>query len=835
VIAALLLGLAALTAISSGCSQEPKNEVWIVGLDGADWDILDPLLARGDLPNLAKLRREGAWGVLQSDEPMLSPILWTSIATGKTADLHGVTWFMSDGPDGTKIPVSSQSRRVRSVWNIASENDMKVGVLGWWATWPAEPVNGYIVSDYVAWHSFGVTGRDLQVGGKVYPPELIEDVESAFLSSADIEEALLQRMIHLPPEHLRFDPAADPYSDPVMHLRQALATSRSYTDFALKKLAEERPELLAVYYEGTDAIMHLFMNYAPPRLPWIDAQEFAAYRDVVGEYWRWQDEVLGELLAQRGPNTSIVVVSDHGFRTGNERLKEDHFSVDTADASHMPDGIVILNGPGIRAGARIVDLDLYDVAPTVLYMLGLPVADDFTGDVASAAFTEEQMQARPVERVSTYEVGEWDRGTDLVVDPAAGQQMEEMLRSLGYISSSGGETGEAAPVSGNVEQAINLSIVLRQQGRYDEAAKTLEDVLEEAPGHIQARTNLARIYAETGRLEEAETLYRALVRDDSQQLEHYEDLALAVANQDDAEGALEVYEAGLAIDPEWVTGLAGKGFALHKLGRSEESLQTLDAALAKDPRHADAHYYRGAVLESLGRTPEAIGELERALSLDPSQVPAAIQLGIIRERQGEIQAALTTLEVAERYAEDDPQLHATLGSILLRVGRVPEALARLEAAVERMPDDVGLRGNYGLALLMSGDLPRAAENFEAVTKLDPQAADAFGQLGGIYMQMGRPDDAERVLTRAVEMQPDHAQLQFSLGGLYHRTGRLDQAKAQYEKAIELDDDVGVYHYMLGMVYGEQGNEVRAMELVNEGRRLDPTLPMPGEGPPPQGQ
>ena len=94
-----------------GCRRSPSSEVWIIGLDGADWNILDPLIEAGALPNIAALRDESAWGVLLSDEPMLSPILWTSIATGKTPDQHGVTWFMSDAPDGTKIPVSSRDRR----------------------------------------------------------------------------------------------------------------------------------------------------------------------------------------------------------------------------------------------------------------------------------------------------------------------------------------------------------------------------------------------------------------------------------------------------------------------------------------------------------------------------------------------------------------------------------------------------------------------------------------------------------------------------------------------------------------------------------------------------
>ena len=142
-----------------GCSQDPGPEVWIIGLDGADWDQLGPMIERGELPHLAALRDGGASGILRSDMPMISPILWTSIATGKTPDLHGVTWFLTDAPDGSKMPISSYNRSVKAFWNIASEAGRTCGMVGWWATWPAEPINGWLASDYVAWHSFGVTGR----------------------------------------------------------------------------------------------------------------------------------------------------------------------------------------------------------------------------------------------------------------------------------------------------------------------------------------------------------------------------------------------------------------------------------------------------------------------------------------------------------------------------------------------------------------------------------------------------------------------------------------------------------------------------------------------------
>lgn len=809
-----------------GCSGPPADEVWVIGLDGADWDLLDPMIARGELPHLASLRQDGAYGVLRSDEPMLSPILWTSIATGKTADLHGVTWFMSDAPDGTKIPVSSRNRWVRAVWNIASEREVPVGVVGWWATWPAEPVDGFVVSDYVAWHSFGVTGREFEAPGKTHPPELQDRVQEFFPAPESIDNALLQTMVHLPPERLGFDAAAGPFGGPITHLRQAIATTIGYTDLTLHLLEEERPRFLAVYYEGTDAVEHLFSRHMSPRLPWISEEDHAAYKDVVEAYWRWQDQQLGRLLAQRGPNTTVVVISDHGFRIGDERLKEDEFQVETADASHMPDGIVVLNGPPVRKGARIRGADIYDVTPHVLHLLGLPVAEDMKGSPWVDALDPAWKAEHPVQTIPTYETGDWDRGDDLVVDAAAGESMEEMLRSLGYIS--GGNDGDdagATPATGNVEQGVNMAVVLRQQGRYAEAASQLETILADQPGHVEARSNLARVYAEMDRLPDAEALYADLVAESPDDLRSREDWALALARLGRFDDALDAYDTGLQQDPDWATGLAGKGFALHQLGRSQEGLTVLDKAVEADPRMATAHYYRGTVLRTLGRPADARRALERAVQLDPTNPAAVVLLSVAREEAGDAAGALQLVERVRNQGVDDPDLRAQAGALYLKAGRLPEAVAELSAVADIL-DDPQVYGNYGTALGMGGDLAGAARNFEKVVEKDPDSVEGIGTLAQIHMQMQRPEKAETLLTDAVRRIPDAPMLRMNLGTLYHGLNRLDDAEREYRKAIELDDSVGVFYYQLAMLMGQRGQEADARELVRKARELDPSLPDP---------
>jgi tetratricopeptide (TPR) repeat protein len=808
-------------AAFAGCERAPENELWVIGLDGADWDILEPLMAQGELPNLARLRREGAWGALQSDEPMLSPILWTSIATGKTADLHGVTWFMSDGPNGEKIPVSSHNRWVRALWNIASESKLRSTVIGWWATWPADPIEGYILSDYIGWHSFGVTGRTLEAAGKTHPATLQAEVQPLFPDPSSIPMETLQKMVHLPPAELSSDTSASPFGNPIAHLRQALSTTVGYTQSALHLLEKERSELFMIYFEGTDAVEHLFGSHAAPRLPWIDEADFAAYRDVVVEYWKWQDLRLGELLARRNPSTNILVVSDHGFRTGAERLKEEHFSIDRADASHLPDGIVVLNGPAVATSARLRGATIYDVAPTALHLLGLGVPDDFEGRVLVEGLSAAYMEAHPIQRVPSYEVGAFARAPLDFGAGVDGEAMEEMLRSLGYIS--GGPDGTNA-VSGSVEQAVNLAVVLRRRNKYEEAKSTLERVLELAPGHVEARSNLARVHAEMGNLPEAETMYRALLEERPQELAHYDDLALALGRQDKTGEALEIYERGLARFEGWAGGFAGRGFALHLLGRDEEALAALDRAVELDPRDAASHYYRGAVLAELDRLDEARAELQRALELAPGHAPAILRLNELAGGSADPAANLVALEQAYQINGEDPDLKAALGAAYLRLERIPEALPLLRDAAERLPDDALTQGNAGMAYAMSGDLRSAARQFERVLELEPGSREAIGTLGQIYLRSGQPERAEELLERSVELAPGDPRARYALGEFYHQTGQIDAALQQYEEASRLDPTVGAYIYQQAMIHGQRGDEAKARQLVAQARSLDPTLP-----------
>src|SRR5712692_295453 len=169
--------------------------IWL-GLDGLDWEILDRLSSEGKMPNWTRLVAEGYSSRLTAFMPILSPVVWTTAATGVGPDVHRVLDFQEVDPKtGQKIPVSGRSRRVPAVWNLASAAGRKVGVVGWWATHPAEEVNGFFVSD----HASPILYERLPLSGVAFPPALDAGVAQIVARDGRVDAAELSRYLGLSP------------------------------------------------------------------------------------------------------------------------------------------------------------------------------------------------------------------------------------------------------------------------------------------------------------------------------------------------------------------------------------------------------------------------------------------------------------------------------------------------------------------------------------------------------------------------------------------------------------------------------------------------------------
>ncbi len=299
--------LTAILLLSCGNSLDhvprPSGKVLLIALDGATWDRIDPLIARGRLPHLAKLCREGARGVLTSIDGV-SPTLFTTIATGKTPEQHGILRFVKEG----NVPFTSADRKVRALWNVVSERGGTVNVVGWFTTWPAEEVNGAFISDRC----------EGPLPGGAFPSELDTLLASTSRALPPGEAARLAERLYGSPL-----PAEEASSDVRDHASfEASIVDYFRTDLLRLEWAEtllrrQPADFNAVFFKGIDPISHQAWIFSEPQAflqrcrPTAGA--LARYGDAIDRYYVFMDEAIGRLATAAPPGTHLVIMSDHGF------------------------------------------------------------------------------------------------------------------------------------------------------------------------------------------------------------------------------------------------------------------------------------------------------------------------------------------------------------------------------------------------------------------------------------------------------------------------------------------------------------------------------------------
>lgn len=409
-----LLGwaIACLFALSCSPKVEPPSKVLVVGVDAADWGVMKNLLDAGKLPNFARLISEGATGRLETFIPLRkSPILWTSIATSMLPEEHGIGGYIKPRSNGAGVPYTGNVRRVKALWNILGEKGMKVGVVGWMVTWPAEEVNGYMVSDYIQYE----TEKRIKLEQQTYPEELFEEIDTLRVTQADVTDERIRHLFPVDYEVVK-DEIAPWHKD---YVKMIFATDETFRRVALH-LYEKGVDFLAVYFNGVDSMCHNFWEQRKqPRHP---------LSSVIDNYYIWMDGVLGQFIDLVDEETLLIVCSDHGFY-GPRRAKDGGILLGVY--MHGKYGIVSLMGKGVRRGARIVDAGILDITPTILYALDLPVGRDMRGRVLTEAFDVEVLKSRPVSFIPTYESGERVVGEPL--QSPVDDKIKERLRALGYI------------------------------------------------------------------------------------------------------------------------------------------------------------------------------------------------------------------------------------------------------------------------------------------------------------------------------------------------------------------------------------------------------------------
>ena len=787
--------------------QETGVRVLLIGLDSADWDVLDPLIARGEVPNLARLKSSGAWARLRSNVPTLSPILWTTVATGKAPDKHGVNDFLvADPRTGRKVPINSTFRRTKALWNILSDAGVTSDFIAWWASWPAEAVRGHLVSDRVSYSTFSFAASQ-DSRGAVYPPEYAATVERLRVSEASINYRQVARFLHVSEGEFHRARVVAGRKGPVSETLESinvftrvLAATETYRRVALDLLdagarSAAPARLSAVYFEGIDEVNHRFAHCAPPREPLCPAGDYDRFKDAVTAFYRYQDEIVGELQA-KAPGSTVLILSDHGFSSGANRPRTAKPFIEGGDPGRWHDlyGIFIAGGPSTRNGEMPV-VTLYDIAPTILHLLGLPVPDDMPGRVLEAALSPDFMARHPIVRAPSYEglpeAGEQRQadaqgvaapGQGEILPDAADDEVVNKLRSLGYVNggnrggaaaSASGEAGSApagarAPAgpdagseSGGIPTLLfhtNLARVYLQKKQYDLAEAEYRQALRIQPGSAQALGGLAVLYEAKGEPEKALETVRNMVRQapagDPGPLVKVAELFIQLNRAEDGVAFLTRLQLPKGGGPKsevarWVA----LGMLHTAAGNAREAESSLLKALGLEPTSVNAMQELFALYDAQGRAQDLEPRLRAALSRDPRSAMHHNWLGLIAKRRGDLKGAEAEFQKALALAPDLVGVMANLGSLLLQQERAGEAVELLTRALEKEPRNVESRTNLIVALGMTHDLAGAAGRVAEAKSMGQRVPHFYNALAYALYINGQQDKAMAALKESLKIDP----------------------------------------------------------------------------------
>jgi Tfp pilus assembly protein PilF len=785
-------------------------------------------------------------GRLRTITPTLSPVIWTSMATGVLPTRHGIVDFVATtGRDGELVPVTSSLRKVKAIWNILSEHGMRVGVVGWWASYPAEAVDGYVVSDRVAYQLFRAPlAGDQARRGRVFPPDIDPLVASLTRHPETISDAELREYIGGADRPMS---TSQDDQQRIASFKTLLAAGDTYAATAESLSERFRPDLTAFYLEGTDTVAHLFMPYTPPPLKGTTAAGRRMFGRTVDAYYRHADSLLGRLIETVEP-AAIIVCSDHGFRTGENRpLTESRIGYGPAADWHRKYGVIVLHGAPFRSGHTLEEASVLDITPTVLTLFGFPVAEDMDGRPLSDAFRPEFLAAHPIDYVPTYEgerlvhfergeagpapaagsspavedepvsrqppepvAGEASRQPESArppSDPAGDEALMERLSSLGYLSQDSANSHNnrgllllgrgdyegairefelAAKASQDVPMArFNLARAHYQNGDQQAASRVLHELLKRQPRSKEAENLLGNIAMDRGRLQEAEEHFGRALEIEPNFTDGLNSLGLLYDRQERYAEALRRFRRVVEIDPDYAEAYNNIGLIEQREARIDDSIATFHRAIAADPQFAGSYSNLAVSLERRGDLAAAEEQYREALRREPGNVKVRVNYGGLLYQQGRLQEARAELEQAVESDARDASAHNNLGAVYGRLGRSADAILAYRRAIALQPDYADARHNLGLALLREGHSVEGEKELLVLVESHPRYAPGYLTLGRHQLGEGNLSGAVDRLTAGVRAIPRNWELQRLLAEAYLRQGETAAALAALDAALAI--------------------------------------------------
>ena len=285
-------------------SRKPK--LIIIGLDGAGFDVINPFINSGRLPNMASLISEGAHGDLESTIHPLTPLAWTSLLSGQNPGNHGIFDFFAREKDSYKFRlVTATECEGHDFIDILSDAGLRIASINVPLTYPPREVNGIMIS--------GMGTPNLQVKF-TFPDELGKELLKKFPGYA-------------------ISPPYDRGREVIPKSLKTMVESR--TEAALMLAEKYEPDVLLMVYQATDIAQHLFWHdHYDPDSPGTDE----AFADVIPHIYEMTDAGIGKLRDYAGHDVPVLIVSDHGAQGLDLVVGLNRFLADKGFLKFFPPG-----------------------------------------------------------------------------------------------------------------------------------------------------------------------------------------------------------------------------------------------------------------------------------------------------------------------------------------------------------------------------------------------------------------------------------------------------------------------------------------------------------------
>lgn len=700
------------------------RKVLLVGWDSADWKAINPLLDAGKLPHLEQLINGGVIGNLATLYPALSPMLWTSIATGKRPMKHGIHGFAEPDPHtGGVRPITNLSRKTKAVWNILSQNGKKCVVVGWWPSHPAEPLpDGVMVSNHFQRASNPDPTKPWPMQpGTVHPPRLNDALAELRIHPAELDGSHILPFV---PKAAEIDRKKDRSLE---GLAKTIADCTCIQAAATHLIRSEPWDFMAVYFDAIDHFGHGFMRYHPPRQKHIPEKDFELYSGVIEAGYRYHDMMLGVLMAMAGPDTTVLLMSDHGFHPDHLRPAAIPMEPAGPAVEHRHYGIFALKGPGIKKDERIYGATVLDICPTLLSLFDLPIGQDMDGKPLVTVFSDEPK----IETITTWDGisgndGSHPPGTKL--DAGEAREALKQLEALGYIQPLP-EDAEKAVAETSAELQYNLACAHTDANQHGKAAEIFAQLWRDKPDEHRYGAKLISSQLALGRFANARASieqlhanrkkYAAESREELKKLkEKFKDkkpedlkppeemefrrhaaraslspapmlqleamLLLAENKPADALAILKKLEKSGRAQPDFYAQMGRCSLGVKNFTEAERHFKK---ALELDPEHAHAHFGLAQIRLAQRRNFEAAGAALTSVGLLYYNPPAHFCLGIALHRLGKIGRAVEALRVCVTQNPNFLPAHRRLAMIyqnrLKKPKRAAEHREKVKAILER--------------------------------------------------------------------------------------------------------------------------------------------------------